>query len=264
MGPDDLLRSAGKKLRELRLRLGLTIREVVEQSCKLVEEKGIEDYNISRSWLTDIENGCYRPASAFKLYALSVIYDYSWTDILMFFGLRISDLRRDQAMFGTRSTHLIGNPPDADTERLTLPVRFREDLRLDKTNLLSRLVEVWGEIPIPLVQNLDLRKSMYGFIGLQDKTMFPILRPGSFVQIDGHQTKVVTGDWLSEYDRPIYFVELRDEYICSWCEVKEGQLLSIPHPLSRCQVRQFAYPHGAEIVGRVTGVAMRLAETAGA
>ena len=154
--------------------------------------------------------------------------------------------------------------PDADTERLTLPVRFREDLRLDKTNLLSRLVEVWGEIPIPLVQNLDLRKSMYGFIGLQDKTMFPILRPGSFVQIDGNQTKVVTGDWLSEYDRPIYFVELRDEYICSWCEVKEGQLLSIPHPLSRCQVRQFAHPHGAEIVGRVTGVAMRLAETAGA
>jgi transcriptional regulator with XRE-family HTH domain len=264
MEPDDLLHSAGKKLREIRSRLGLTIREVVEQSCKLVEEKGIEDYNISRSWLTDIENGCYRPASAFKLYALSVIYDYSWTDILMFFGLRISDLRKDQAMFGTRSTHLMGSTAKTDTESVTLPLRFREDLRLDKTNLLSRLVEVWGEIPIPLVQSLDLRKSMYGFIGLQDKTMFPILRPGSFVQIDGNQRKVVMGDWLSEYDRPIYFLELRDEYICSWCEVKEGQLLSIPHPLSRCPVRQFALPHGAEIVGRVTGVAMSLAEPMGA
>jgi len=261
MQPDDLLRSAGTKLRELRLRLGLTIREVADRSRKLVEDKGIDDYNISRSWLIDIENGCYRPASAFKLYALSVIYDYSWTDILTFFGLRISDLRRDQAMFGTRSTHLIGRSGETDTQSLILPLRFREDLRLDKTNLLSRLVEVWGEIPIPLIQSLDLRKSMYGFIGLQDRTMFPLLRPGSFVQIDGNQQKVATGTWPSEYDRPIFFIELRDEYICSWCEIKEGQLLSIPHPISRCQVRQFAYPHGAEIVGRVTGVAMRLAES---
>ena len=56
------------------------------------------------------------------------------------------------------------------------------------------------------------------------------------------------------------FSELRDEYICSWCEIREGHLLAVPHPNSKCEIRQFVYPRDAEIVGRVTGVAMRLTE----
>jgi hypothetical protein len=65
-------------------------------------------------------------------------------------------------------------------------------------------------------------------------------------------------EWRTEFDRPIYFVELRDGYACSWCEVRGSQLTLIPHPLSGCAIRQFAYPSEAEIVGQVTGVAMRL------
>jgi hypothetical protein len=37
-------------------------------------------------------------------------------------------------------------------------------------------------------------------------------------------------------------------------------LLAVPHPNSKCEIRRFPYPQQAEIVGRVTGVAMRLAE----
>jgi transcriptional regulator with XRE-family HTH domain len=260
MDSEDRARLAGVKLRELRTHLGLTIREVSSRSLKLVEEKGNRDYFISRSWLADIEKGSYAPSSIFKLYSLSVLYDHSWPGILMFFGLRVADIRRDQALFGILNTHLVGGPIENDVENIILPLRFREDLRLDKTNLLSRLVEIWGEVPIPLIQHLDLRKSLYGYVGLGDRTMFPIIRPGSFVQIDGNQRKVVPGTWQTEHDRPIYFIELRDEYICSWCEIKAGQLLSIPHPLSGREVRQFLYPKEAEIIGRVTGLAMRLAE----
>ena len=56
------------------------------------------------------------------------------------------------------------------------------------------------------------------------------------------------------------FAELRDEYICSWCEIREGHLLAFPRPNSRCEIRRFPYPREADIVGRVTGVAMRLVE----
>ena len=56
------------------------------------------------------------------------------------------------------------------------------------------------------------------------------------------------------------FPELRGEYICSWCEIREGHLLAVPHPNSKCEIRRFVYPRDAEIVGRVTGVAMRLTE----
>ena len=41
--------------------------------------------------------------------------------------------------------------------------------------------------------------------------MFPIIRPGSIVQIDQNQRKVVQGKWEDEDHRPIYFLELRGE-----------------------------------------------------
>jgi hypothetical protein len=54
------------------------------------------------------------------------------------------------------------------------------------------------------------------------------------------------------------FSELRDGYVCGWCEVDRGRLMVIPHPHSQREVRVFDYPAQAEIVGRVTGVAMRI------
>jgi hypothetical protein len=55
-------------------------------------------------------------------------------------------------------------------------------------------------------------------------------------------------------------VELRDGYACSWCELQGNQLLLVPHPLSSCAIRQFLYGTDAEIVGQVTGIAMRIAD----
>jgi hypothetical protein len=92
-----------------------------------------------------------------------------------------------------------------------------------------------------------------------DRTMFPIIRPGSIVQIDQDQRKILP-HWENEHDRPIYFVELRGDFLCSWCELRDGYLLAVPHPLSKCEVRRFAHPREAEIVGRVVGVTMQLTE----
>jgi hypothetical protein len=92
--------------------------------------------------------------------------------------------------------------------------------------------------------------------------MYPLLRPGSFVQIDSHATRTPAADWRTEFDRPIYSVELRDAYACAWCEMRGAQITLIPHPLSACMIRQFTYPNEAEIIGQVTAVAMRLVTTA--
>jgi hypothetical protein len=64
---------------------------------------------------------------------------------------------------------------------------------------------------------------------------------------------------MSRGSPPVRISELRNGYACSWCEVDEGQLIVIPHPHFRQDVRRFDYPAQAEIVGRVTGVAMRIA-----
>lgn len=191
--------------------------------------------------------------------SMGAIYHVHWSSIFSLFGCNLGDFGRDQALFAPRKTQLASHAVDA-RDTLVVPMKSREELELDRTNLLSRLAEIWGEIPIRLIQHLDLRNGVYGFVGMSDRTMYPIIRPGSIVQIDQNQQKILPLKWQNEHERPIYFIELRGQYICSWCEMREGYLSAVPHPNSKCEVRRFSYPREAEIVGRVIGVTMRLVE----
>ena len=249
---------AGLRMKGLRERLGLTLREVEAHSRRLADQKQNQDFFISRGWLNNIENGVYTP-SIFKLYALGAIYHVHWSSIFSLFGCNLSDFGRDQALFAPRKTQLASGAVDSD-DTMVVPMSPREELQLDRTNLLSRLGEIWGEIPIRLIQHLDLRNGVYGFVGMSDRTMYPIIRPGSIVQIDQNQQRILPLRWPNEHERPIYFIELRGQYICSWCEMREGYLSAVPHPNSKCEVRRFSHPREAEIVGRVIGVTMRLVE----
>jgi RNA polymerase sigma factor (sigma-70 family) len=198
----------------------------------------------------------------FEGYTFSAVYHYSFTDLASIVGVPLNELGRLQRSIEIPRTHLLRNQA-AGTEKVSVPVRFKPEFHLEKTNLLARVVEKWDEIPLALLQRLDLEKSSYGYIGLEDYTMHPLIRPGSLVQIDPSQRKPSTERWNTEYDRPVYFIELRDGYICSWCEVGRGQLIVVPHAHSHQGIRCYDYPTQAEIVGRVTGVAMRIVEQRG-
>jgi transcriptional regulator with XRE-family HTH domain len=241
--------------------VGLSTREVQRKSEQIASEKRNQEYYLSHAWLTDIEQGRFTP-SLFKLYSLSAIYDKSFTELTSYFGLRIADLSRDRASLGAPRTHLVDQNSDAGIQSVSLPVEFKPGFRFESTSLLARVVEKWDEVPIGLLQHLDLRKSVYGYIGLEDTTLYPLIRPGSLVQIDPHQRKITTARWRTQFDRPIYFIELRNGYLCSWCQLEKGQLIVIPHPQSRQAIRSFDYPTEADVVGRVTGVAMRIVEEA--
>ena len=247
----------GDQLRELRNRLGVTTRAVEELSRRIATDRGNDEFYISNAWLTQLENKDGIPG-IHKLFSLSVIYRTKFADLLSFFDIDLEDSVRYQMDMPLQNTHLAGmEAPDPD-KVITFPVRFDRGFSVDKTNLLSRMVEVWGEVPISLIQRLDVRHCQYGYVGLDDFSMSPLLRPGSFVQIDPRFKRESAHDWRTEFDRPIYFVEMRDSYACSWCEWSGNQLTLVPHPLSGCRVRQIAYPDDAEIIGQVTGVAMRL------
>jgi transcriptional regulator with XRE-family HTH domain len=248
-----------EQLKDLRARLGITTRDVAEFSQKIAEAEGNSEFQISNAWLTQIENSDSVP-SIFKLYSLSAIYRLKFTDLLRLYGLDLQKLSFHHLTAPLPQTHLVSlDVYDAD-RTISFPVRFDRSFDLDNTNLLSRMVELWGEVPIAVIQHLDIRHSQYGYVGLQDYTLYPLLRPGSFVQIDSRVRKVQPLRWRTEFDRPIYFVELRDGYACSWCDLLDDQLLLLPHPLSPCNVRKFKYGNEAEIIGQVTAVAMRLSE----
>jgi transcriptional regulator with XRE-family HTH domain len=255
MGPDM---RPGDQLRELRNRLGVTTREVEEFSRTIAEDRHNEEFYISNAWLTQLENKNSVP-SIYKLYSLSVIYRATFNDLLVVFGIDLDASTRYQLALPLQNTHLASLEAPDPHKAITFPVRFDKSFSLDKTSLISRMVEVWGEVPIALIQKLDVRHCQYGYVGSNDYTMYPLLRPGSFVQIETRPSRSDAAEWRSEFDRPIYFVELREGYACSWCEIRSSQITLIPHPLSGSPIRQFAYPSEAEIIGQVTGVAMRLA-----
>ena len=246
-----------EQLKDLRNRLGITIRQVEDYSRKIAEDEANDEFFISNAWLTQIENKQSIP-SVYKLYTLSVIYRIKFTDLLAIFGIDLEKISHYQTRLPLPETYLTQLAVYDEERPVSFPVRFDPGFSVERTNLLARMVEIWGEVPIALIQHLDLRKSLYGYIGLTDHTLFPILRPGSFVQIDDRQTKVHKPPWRTEFERPIYFVELRNGYACAWCELQGKNLILLPHPLSGSAIRQYSFPNEAEIVGRVTAVAMRL------
>ncbi len=257
----EVMLRAGEQLKEFRNRLGITTREVEEFSRKIAESESNEEFYVSNAWLTQIENKVAVP-SIYKLYSLSVIYRVRFTDLLMLYGVDL-----DRISKYTISAPLPQGPSGKieliqNEQAVNFPVRFDPAFRPERTNVVSRMIEVWGEMPLALLQQLDLRRTSYGYVGLEDYTLYPLIRPGSFVQIDDRQKRVQKFPWRTEFDRPSYVVELRDSYACAWCELQGSQLTLLPHPLSQRGIRQFSYPSEAEILGRVTGVAMRIVDYA--
>jgi transcriptional regulator with XRE-family HTH domain len=249
---------AGSRLRAERERLRLSTRDVERLSYEIALERSDKQYYVSHSWLTDIENGKFRP-SVLKLHTLSVIYHVNYDEFLVLFGIPVGEAATERGELLLPHTHLLGARENVG-QMIVAPLELRDSVQLEQTNLVARMFEGWGEVPVGLLQQMDLRNSLYGYIGKEDYTMFPIIRPASFVLIDRRQTKITTG-WHSDHDRPIYFFELRDRYVCSWCELDGSQLILIPSPESRLAARHVRYPGDADILGRVTGVTMHIAET---
>jgi len=252
-------REAGKKLRAERARVGLSTRAVQELSQRIAREKNNQEYYISHAWLTDAESGKFTP-TIYKLYSLNLIYKCNFIDMMAFFGLNFLDVAREQRLVRLPHTHLLGSSLDLPGQKIVVPVDLRKDAELARTNLLSRMFEGYAQIPVQLLQCLNPERCVCGYVGLEDYTLDPIIRPGSVVAIDVRQNKVRMGSWRNVTDRPIYFVELRDGYACCWCELDGNQLILIPCPQSPVQVRQVRYPTDGDIVGRVTAVTMPLVE----
>ena len=258
VGREGELLRPGERLRNIRTRLGLTTRDVEAFSRRISNAEENEDYCISSAWLTQVENTGSVPG-VHKLFSLSVIYRQSFGGLLRLFGVDLTKIEDHQPLMPLPNTYRSTFRAAGDNHAVSFPVHFDLGASLNGTNLLSRMIRLWGEIPIALISSLDLEHSTYGFIGFKDFMMYPFLRPGTFVQIDGRSTKVQKGVWRTQFDRPIYFVELRDdEYACSWCELDGRELRLIPHPCSPCATRFLPFPDEAEIVGRVTGIAMQL------
>lgn len=242
----------GLRLRQVRERLGLTYRDVERASYELAARRGRPEFILHISRLADIENRNVVPG-LHKLYTIAVIYHLKAAQIYEWYEVPLNDSFEDAAAFPAPQTHVM-SPPTS----LRVPIRFDPGFDPQRTEYLSRMVERWGHFEGTLTNGN--RHYCYGYIGLKDRCMVPLLRPGSIVLVDTRFRQIEDECWATEHDRPLYFVDIRTGYRCAWFYRDGSRLVMQPHPLSRCLPESWKVPEEAEIVGRVVGLVMRLNE----
>jgi len=247
----------GQYLKAVRERLQIGMREVQDASLVIASEEGNENFYVSPARLTQIENEESVP-SFYKLFSLCSVYGLDLNDVLGRYGVNANRTRAYRTRFIPEITRTTSAEIYGFEDKVLVPVRIDPTFRWETTQLVNRVVSMWGEIPAAFLLRSNPRKHTYGYVGLTDRTMFPLVRPGSLLMIDPERKRVVNDGWKNEFERPVYFVELRDGYRCAWCQVEGSRLVLIPHPVSNVPVQSFNLTTEAEILGQVVGVAMRL------
>jgi len=243
----------GARLRAVRQKWGLTLREVEERSARLASEWGMPSYRISASWLDRVEREG-RFLSAVKLIVLAAVYSIPADELLAFCPDGRGATPQHIHPSSPNTTLLLTRGPLEEHARLWLPDSIAAEPIPDNTALLPQE---------------DRLPSHYrrGIIGRRDKTLDPMIRPGSIVLINTQRRAIAhRREWTNEFDRPIYFLFTHAGYICGWCELDKNAewLTLVPHLLSYSAAQRWRYRKEVEVIGRVAVVLQRLEDESGA
>jgi transcriptional regulator with XRE-family HTH domain len=245
----------GQKIKKIREKLLLKYRDVAEASQIIAHRYGNAEFAIGLSRLADIENKGTVP-SIYRMYSLGAIYGMEMNRLLAIFGVPVEKMPADSLRLSFPRTRQALFNPDGLTP-VEVPVNLESVAEFQATTYMSRQVHRWGKLPVLLLQSLDLRKQRYAFIGTDDWSMHPMIRPGSFVQIDEAKRTIKRDAWVHEYEKPIYFLEHRKGFRCGWCTLSDHWLIVQSHPASAIAPEIFKFPGEVDVIGQVVGVAMR-------
>jgi transcriptional regulator with XRE-family HTH domain len=249
------MEDAGHRLRRVRERLKLTYRDVEQATQKIAQVHSNYEYSVGLSRLADIENHGTLP-SLFRLYSLCAVYRIPFEKVLAWYGIDLQALPIDALRSPLCETYPFDLRPSSHSEVNIAAMDSGFDLK--STSYLSRQFQRWGKLSLGLLNALDHGRHRYAFVGTDDWTMYPLVPPGSFIEIDTEKRKVVRDGWTAEHDRPIYFLETREGFRCGWCAQRDGKLYVQAHSLSAEPPGVFSFPGEAEIIGQVVAIAMRV------
>lgn len=241
----------GQQLRMLRERLGFTLRDVELASLELVQRYENPKYWIPQSRLSNIESKGIIP-NIYRLQAFALIYRCYLLELLEWYGIHAG-------------ADAVGAPPNTYIAR-DLPSTFCDvPVTLDplfdpkRTSHLRRMIQEWGVRALANVRKLERQEFTYGYVGTEDYTLYPLVLPGSLLQIDTTRTRIEPGPWKSEFERPVYFLETHDGFLVGWCALLGTRELQLqPHHLSGLTAQTYRLPDEIEVVGQVVGIATKL------
>jgi hypothetical protein len=186
------------------------MRDVENASLQIAHRLGSDEFAIPPSRLSDIETKGVVP-SIFRLYSMAAIYRQEYREFLSWYGVNLEDIHLDVGAVHPPYSHL--SAASGNVTQTSIPVRLDPAFNFQQTANFGRMIERWGVVPLSFLSGLAAEsRYTYGFIGADDFTMYPLLTPGSFVQVDESRNKVEEGVWHSEYERPIYFVPISIGY----------------------------------------------------
>src|SRR5678815_170613 len=97
---------AGQKLKSLRNKRNITVREVEQASRRIADAKGDKRFCISNGWLAQLENGVSEP-SICKLFSLSVIYRANFLDLVRLYNVDVDEKEKYEPVADPYITQLI-------------------------------------------------------------------------------------------------------------------------------------------------------------
>jgi transcriptional regulator with XRE-family HTH domain len=240
----------GERLRSLRLQGQLSLREVEQRSLRFVQERGNKSFQVSASWLNRLEREEHE-LTVNKLIVLADIYNLSIERLIRSIYPEDAQARSLRQLSSPKATMLLTEGPLEEQANYLLPDALSLDQPPDETTLLTA------------ENSASLAPYRRGIIGKRDCTLDPMVPPGSIVYVDTQKRSISSRrDWIHEFQRPIYFLTIRDGYVCGWCELDPDCDWStlIPHPLSPASSRRWKYRREIESMGRVIFVTLRLTE----
>jgi len=170
----------GRFLKSVRERLQVGLREVQEASTVIAGEEGNDNFYVSAARLTQIENEESIP-SVYKLFSLCSIYGLDLHEVLTKYGIDANRTRAYQTRFLAETTRITSAEVHGFEEKVFIPVRMDPSFRWETTQLVNRVVALWGEIPAAFLAGFNPRRHTFGYVGLNDRMMYPLLRPGSLL-----------------------------------------------------------------------------------
>lgn len=128
----------------------------------------------------------------------------------------------------------------------------------DPKSATRRLLAMWGSVPLLLMLNVDWERGPLVVIGTADRMMWPLLPPGSLLQLDQTARTIDEGQF-NEFDRPVYLIEHRNRFYCCHAQRRREAISLISHGESHWPPSISVSLKEARVRGQVTPIFRPLA-----
>jgi transcriptional regulator with XRE-family HTH domain len=231
---------AGRWMRELREKCGLSPSDVDQETEKIKVITNVEDFHVSRQSVTDIENGKYRPSIS-RLRVLAKVYKQEASEIASWYGMLFAPLLTD-----ADPNRIVGEWREVEQVLLEVAWKYRSTA----TRVLTG--EDASVIPAGWFKVLGISNSCVAVTGTKDRRMGKFLPPRCLTVADRDQTIVELGPWASPALRPIYSSLAEEGHVSSWIDREGGKLkLHFSHPSAEGAATSRNPSGKIDIIGRI-------------